>query len=250
MTQRSFSTVFDCRVYSSVPLEAVTGTEVPYAYYSGTSMAAPYVSGVMALYLQVHGRNSAPASVRARFRNTATPVLASVSAKQRHALAPAIQQGGGLINAPAAILSTSTLEPSFISLNDSVRMGKGERTLKITNRGGARLTYKLTHVPALLVPGVSGNGSDRYDMLNQENFRPTYAVRYMTCTVRQTLEAEITDVGQLGYQIYTGYGYHFARAFGNHQVEGYTAPWKGLADIFRICESHVFESEGSLSCSL
>ncbi|KAJ3050834.1 hypothetical protein HK097_008174 [Rhizophlyctis rosea] len=219
-------------IYSTIPSEGLTGTQPAYAYYSGTSMATPYVSGVVALYLQLHGKTSTPSAVRAAFRNTATPVSASVDAKKRNGqLAPVIQQGTGLINAPAAILSETVFEPSLFSLNDTVRLGNGEKTLKVVNNGKGRVTYRLRHVPALMVMGVSVNGSDHYDVLDQERFSDTYAnVKFTPDTVTilpgrsATIKLKFTPPRGKGWPIYSGY----VKITTSKKKEIYHVPYAGI----------------------
>ncbi|KAJ3027673.1 hypothetical protein HDV00_010935 [Rhizophlyctis rosea] len=116
-------------------------------------MAAPYISGLIALYLQVHKSSSpTPSTIRAAIRNTGNPVLAYAKSNKNNNIAPVVQQGGGLVNAPAAIFTTTTVSPSVISLNDTVRLGDGQRIIVIRNGGDKRVTYQIKHLEMLESP--------------------------------------------------------------------------------------------------
>ncbi|MBB3803911.1 serine protease [Xanthomonas arboricola] len=121
-----------------------TGTTVPgnaaYAGYSGTSMAAPHVAGVVALMQSVALNPLTPATVKALLKSSARPL--PVACTQGC--------GAGLVNADGAVtavIESTTLTRSVArtglsaALSDSlyyrVNVPAGTRTLKVTLAGGS-----------------------------------------------------------------------------------------------------------------
>src|ERR1700731_4581309 len=81
-------------IFSTFPL-----SRGGYATFHGTSMSAPYLSGIVALSLSAHGPTD-PLELRNRFVSTADPVDFNTGiAPTVGLLAPVPQQGGGLVNA-------------------------------------------------------------------------------------------------------------------------------------------------------
>lgn len=54
------------------------------------------------------------------------------------------QQGAGLVDAVKAVLYTSTVNPSYINLNDTDHF-QSTHKIEITNSGDEQVTYQLTH---------------------------------------------------------------------------------------------------------
>ncbi|MBB3823733.1 serine protease [Xanthomonas arboricola] len=121
-----------------------TGTTVPgnaaYASYSGTSMAAPHVAGVVALMQSVALNPLTPATVKALLKSSARPL--PVACTQGC--------GAGLVNADGAV--TAVIESTTLTrnvartglsaaLSDSlyyrINVPAGTRTLKVTLVGGS-----------------------------------------------------------------------------------------------------------------
>ena len=114
-----------------------------YSVMSGTSMAAPFISGVAALFIQQHGQVD-PAVIKAIFETTTTSVVTSIGGSQLQTVA---QQGGGLINAYDAVLFKTILSPSEFSLGDSAgAVASGQITIQ--NAGSSTVSYRLSHVAA------------------------------------------------------------------------------------------------------
>jgi minor extracellular serine protease Vpr len=130
-------------IYSTYPLE-LGG----YATLSGTSMSSPHVAGAAALFLQARPRVKAD-DVRTYLQNTAIPAnwwgnpgLGFLDNVNR--------QGAGMLQIDKAILTTSIVEPSKLSLGES-QAGPSTRSLKITNSGKKSVTYTFSFVNALSV---------------------------------------------------------------------------------------------------
>ncbi|MBG3851849.1 S8 family serine peptidase [Xanthomonas hortorum pv. carotae] len=121
-----------------------TGTTVPgnaaYAVYSGTSMAAPHVAGVVALMQSVALNPLTPATVKALLKSSARPL--PVACTQGC--------GAGLVNADGAVtavIDSTTLTRDVArtglsaALSDSlyyqVNVPAGTRSLKVTLAGGS-----------------------------------------------------------------------------------------------------------------
>ena len=90
-----------------------------YNILSGTSMATPYITGVVALYLASKGRTD-PVQVRGLLGTTGGPVDFNNGIHTTNGLkAPVVQQGGGLVNALRFVKATTVIEPAFLELNVS-----------------------------------------------------------------------------------------------------------------------------------
>ena len=99
-------------IFSTLPL-----AQGGFGVLSGTSMAAPYISGVVALYLSSKGASD-PITLRNLLSSTASSVNWNDGiATFKDLKAPTAQQGSGLIRADRFMEVTSLVSPGFISLN-------------------------------------------------------------------------------------------------------------------------------------
>jgi len=141
-------------IRSTYPLEGGA-----YATISGTSMAAPHVAGAAALLKQARPTLSA-ADYRPTLQNTADPKPwwgdPAVGLDNVH------RQGAGMLDIDDAIQATTLIRPGKLALGES-EAGPQTRTLTLTNRSPAAVTYALGHAPALgthgptfNAPGVAG----------------------------------------------------------------------------------------------
>ena len=133
-------------IRSTLPLE-LDG----YGTLSGTSMASPHVAGAVALYLDAHP-DAAPADVLTAFQNSADPVPFGSSFVD-----PVHRQGGGMIDIDDAIVATTKVTPSELSVGEDA--DPKTFTLTIANDSAADITYTVGHAAALstlgtFVPGV------------------------------------------------------------------------------------------------
>jgi minor extracellular serine protease Vpr len=121
-----------------------------YATISGTSMSAPHVAGAAALLLEA--RPDTPAhAVRGILQNSADPKnwwgnpgLGFLDNVHR--------QGAGMVDIPGAILSTTSINPSKLSLGES-EAGPTTHTLTVHNHGDSAVTYDMSFVNALSTGG-------------------------------------------------------------------------------------------------
>ena len=99
-------------IFSTFPL--VLGG---FASLSGTSMATPYATGIVALYLGFKSK-ACPLRVREQLITTGSPLNFNDGDNATIALkAPVVQQGGGLANAFRFIKSVTEISPGFLELN-------------------------------------------------------------------------------------------------------------------------------------
>jgi minor extracellular serine protease Vpr len=123
-------------IRSTLPLE-LGG----YGTISGTSMATPHVAGAVALYLEAHPGTSA-ADVQTAPQNTADPAVI-LNTPVRDAVH---RQGAGMLDIDDAILATTRVTPSELSLGEGTTAHTKEIT--ITNGGSAPVIYSLSHQSA------------------------------------------------------------------------------------------------------
>ncbi|KID61032.1 subtilisin-like serine protease PR1C, partial [Metarhizium hybridum] len=118
-----------------------------YAVMSGTSMSCPITAAIIALVSEVRGTRD-PRLINNILSATANPQLFNDGKQFYSRLAPAAQQGGGMVQAYDAAYTTSLLSPSSLSFNDTDHRVR-ELNLTITNTGTNPATYRLGQVSSL-----------------------------------------------------------------------------------------------------
>jgi minor extracellular serine protease Vpr len=116
------------------------------AVLSGTSMASPHTAGAAALVLEARP-NTSPGAMRTLLQNNADPARWFGNPGLGF-FEPVHRQGAGMIDIPAAVLSTTSLEPSKLALGES-EAGPATRTITIRNTSSAVKTYALSNVSAI-----------------------------------------------------------------------------------------------------
>ncbi|KAI9302090.1 peptidase S8/S53 domain-containing protein [Cunninghamella echinulata] len=122
-----------------------------YGFMSGTSMATPYVSGSIALYLKSLEKEKKPTPqfIYEQFQNFAYKAPVTVGKK---GLDNPLRQGAGLVQVYDTIQQKVHITPGQISFNDTSSATKYKtHTLKITNRGKQTASYQIINNVTLSV---------------------------------------------------------------------------------------------------
>lgn len=127
-----------------------------YAVASGTSMACPLAAAVVALVAEVRGTFD-PILIENVLSATANPQLFNDGAEFYDFLAPVPQQGGGLIQAYDAAYTTTLLEPSSLSFNDTDNFVES-LNFTLHNTGKKEVSYDVSHVPTYTFYTLDGSG--------------------------------------------------------------------------------------------
>ncbi|EME84584.1 uncharacterized protein MYCFIDRAFT_173545 [Pseudocercospora fijiensis CIRAD86] len=114
---------------------------------TGTSMAAPLVTGVVALMKQLHP-DWTPDMMRNVLATTAHPMpYTDNSTRDYGLLAPVIQQGGGLIDALSAAYATTIVNVSVLDFLDLSRK-PSSLSFSLTNVGNETVSFGISHIGA------------------------------------------------------------------------------------------------------
>ncbi|GFP57697.1 minor extracellular protease vpr [Trichoderma asperellum] len=121
----------------------------------GTSMATPFTAGVYALIKSQKSELSI-ADITSLIQSTSVPM----KAQNLNIISSVTQQGGGLINAYAAVAADSQISPSQLSLLDSPKPAKHSITIKNTSK--KTKVYSISHLGASYIRTVTNftGGSD------------------------------------------------------------------------------------------
>jgi subtilisin family serine protease len=175
------------RVFSTFPLGLGQ-----YALFSGTSMAAPQVSGAAALLLEARP-HAPPAAVRELLMTTAAPQPPS-GAPAAGFLESLPRQGAGLVNVAAALASGVRVSPVPLLLGELEGNPK-QASLLLENESEIDVTYDLTHAPALALEPVPFEAV-RTPRAAQVEFRPPAVSIPAGGTA--TVEVDFTEPGTVG----------------------------------------------------
>jgi subtilisin family serine protease len=145
-------------LYSSLPNST-------YQTWPGTSMAAPYMAGIIALWKEsvlrqgiVRPRAGWVAAANTAFKNTARPLPYRGSDKL---MWPPVKVGAGVVQAHNAIINNITIAPTELLVRTDVTSQRFALTVR--NRGQADATYRLSHKPAVSVSLAHAWYGDGFD---------------------------------------------------------------------------------------
>lgn len=139
-------------IYSTYPLELGGAASL-----SGTSMSSPHVAGAAALILQALP-NTPSNAMQGLLQNSAKPKNWSLS-PSLGLLDHTHRQGAGLIDIPAAVLATTSVTPSQLSLGES-QGGPKTVTLLVSNKSTSAVTYDLSNVNAVATGPNTTSGAN------------------------------------------------------------------------------------------
>ncbi|CAI2169293.1 11875_t:CDS:2 [Funneliformis geosporum] len=142
------------RIFSTFPRNLGS-----YATISGTSMAAAYASGSIALYMQATGLRRGtidPIKLREILTFTANPIYPNSKDENTKIPISIDKQGGGLIDIVGAIKARAIIEPGKLLLNDSAHFN-GTQTIRITNTGKKTTKFTFSHIPSVSIRGWFDN---------------------------------------------------------------------------------------------
>ncbi|KAI8331696.1 peptidase S8/S53 domain-containing protein [Chlamydoabsidia padenii] len=131
------------QIYSTLP--RYLGS---WGFMSGTSMATPYVSGSIALYLKSKGKNVKSSFVMEQFQNHAFQAPVVNGAK---GIDSPLRQGAGLIQVYDTIQQNLHISPGQFSFNDTSSSQHKTQTFTITNHGHSTVQYQIINNASLSI---------------------------------------------------------------------------------------------------
>ncbi|KAI9741556.1 MAG: hypothetical protein M1818_004362 [Claussenomyces sp. TS43310] len=209
-----------------------------YAVLSGTSMATPYIAGIVALIKQARGSDTDSATINSILSSTARPVTFNDGSDARYPyLAPIVQQGGGLVDAYSAVHAQSIVRPAAILFNDT-RHFLREALFSIENVGNTAITYEMSHIPA-----GTAYTLDAFDGLFSTPFPPSIVTNTAALTFYpSSISVEPGSFGIIRLQLTLPVGLErrFLPMYGGYIAingsngESFTLPYAGVdADLAR-----------------
>ncbi|KAI9216954.1 peptidase S8/S53 domain-containing protein, partial [Blastocladiella britannica] len=142
-------------IFSTYPL-----AKGGYTQMSGTSMATPYMVGVLALEVQKNGASKGIESlqdVQRRLHVTARPF--AIPGDVAGSFESVAKVGAGLVDALAFLNNAVSVSPSKLELGDLAAYPKGPvktADIVVRNDGKTAVTYTLTHTASRSVMGDNG----------------------------------------------------------------------------------------------
>ncbi|PWN19342.1 subtilisin-like protein [Microstroma glucosiphilum] len=131
----------------AVGSDGVAAASLPLRYEiaQGTSFSCPSVSGAVALYKAVHGRNVSTDTVTRALKHTATRVKRSLKPGAQDETN--FRQGAGLMNITAAIDLTTEVSPIQLVYGESAQAILYNE-IAVTNTAKQKVLYNISHTPA------------------------------------------------------------------------------------------------------
>lgn len=120
-----------------------------FVFASGTSFSSPYAAGSAALIKQAHPSAKAVDIIN-RLASTSKPLRYQTTQRaQQDFLAPAFQQGAGLLDVWSAVHTNTVFNISDLAFNDTNFLTP--ISFEITNEATDAITYEISHSPATTV---------------------------------------------------------------------------------------------------
>jgi minor extracellular serine protease Vpr len=119
------------------------GTDAPWAFFTGTSMATPHIAGGAAVLLQLHN-DWTPAQVKSALVNHAEVVVKD-AVTGTHDVGPTLQ-GAGRENLTAAANATTWMEPASASFGRVTHGHSTSVTITLYNPTGTDQTFSVSTV--------------------------------------------------------------------------------------------------------
>jgi hypothetical protein len=132
-------------------------------FFSGTSMASPFIAGIVALIEESRGGNRGISAmeVRSMLINNGHPVnIFSNESNNEIQVDSVARQGSGLVDLYGALVSDTMILPEQIRLNDIDHTAENnEYILTIHNNGRTRQEYEISHMVASSIQGYDQNSA-------------------------------------------------------------------------------------------
>lgn len=157
----------------------------------GTSMAAPYIAGVAALYIGEHGGREVHGPGFARYLakriiSSGRSVAWCANEARLNETAPPFQVGTGLVDAQKVLQYTTHLSFEPFALLDT-ELFRPDWTVDISNMGKHRVTYSFELEPQAAVEIYNGH----------DGIKPLYQIQPSTLVPNVSLPTpQVVDPGQ------------------------------------------------------